>query len=342
VFAAQQLDQITALAGSKEPGLRADALPAKLKLLNWGANASTKGKFIVNDTTVRLLPLNQRALGFERIALDFEHNTVPGTEEYKRSQEPRPVAAFANPVVIPGDGLYVDALDWRPAGAGNRANYEDLSPTVGTNDRGEVTFIHSVALCRNGSVHNLTIDSATTLAALTASANLNPPNTMSENNFSLATLATLMGLSNTATEADVKARFTALSTPPAATPPVITLSATVDGKAVTLTPTEMVERVISLTARLDAAEKAALDAQRAEVITALAADGKVPKKADGTAYSADELKALDVPTLRVLSANTPKTVPLSAQQRAAAASGNDKSEKTGAERAAAAWNTLEK
>ncbi len=328
-----------ALTGSKEPGLRADALPAKLKLLNWGANPATKGNFVVNETTARLLPLNQRALGFERIALDFEHNTVPGTEEYKRSQEPRPIAAFANPVVIPGDGLYVDALDWRPAGAKNRANYEDLSPTVGTNDRGEVTFIHSVALCRNGSVHNLTIDSATTLAALTAAAPKPQPQvTMSE--ITLAKLATLIGLSTTATEADVQARFKELSTPPATREPVITLTAKIDGKDVTLTPAEMVTRVLDLSARLDARDKAALDAERAQILTALSAAGQVPKKADGPAYSADELAGLDVPTLRVLTANTPKTVPLSASQKAAA--GAAQGEKKGADRAAAAWNTLEK
>jgi len=324
---------LTALPGSKEAALSAADLPKRLRLFAWGDNSSTKGKFTVNETTLRQLAANQRALGFERIALDFEHNTVPGTAEYLRSQEPRPIAAFANPVVIQGEGLFVDALDWRPRGIAERANYEDLSPTVGTNDRGEVTFIHSVALCRNGAVDNLTIDSATLLAALTANATQVTPKPM----LTPAALAALMGLPETASEADVKAKFTSLSNP--ATPPVIALTATVDGKSVTLTPAEVAQKIVDLSAQFAALRDGATNAERTAIITALSADGKVPKKSDGTAYSADELKALDVPMLKLLSANTPKTVPLSASQRAAASQGT---EKTGADRAASAWAGLEK
>jgi hypothetical protein len=55
------------------------------------------------------------------------------------------------------------------------------------------------------------------------------------------------------------------------------------------------------------------DSERMRIVTLLSAEGKSPKREDGAAYSRDELMALDVPALKLLHANTPVTVPLSAR-----------------------------
>ena len=78
-----------------EIALSADAskLPHRIKVLNWGDNLNCYGK------RVNVGPLFAKCLAaptypFRKVALDFEHNTYPGTTAYKESQEPRPVAGF--------------------------------------------------------------------------------------------------------------------------------------------------------------------------------------------------------------------------------------------------------
>ena len=130
-------------------------MPRRLKLLNWGVNQTVFGPVIVNETTAALLPMNQKKLGFDTIALDYEHNTVPKTPEYERTKEPREIAANCVPLVVPGEGLFVDALEYTPSGIQNHMNYIDLSPTPKLSKLGEVVFLHSVALCRQGAVEDL-------------------------------------------------------------------------------------------------------------------------------------------------------------------------------------------
>ena len=131
-------------------------LPRRIKLLNWGRNESVNGPVIVNDMTARLLPKNQKQLGFDRVALDFEHNTVPDSPEFKRTTEPRKVAGYGVPLLVPGDGLYLDEMEYTPAGKEFAREYIDLSPTPSQTPSGEVVFLHSAALCRQGAVDGLT------------------------------------------------------------------------------------------------------------------------------------------------------------------------------------------
>jgi Mu-like prophage I protein len=130
------------------------ALPGRLKILEWGRNPSSKGDVVLDDYSASQLPLNQGA-GFAEVALDFEHNTVPDSEEFKRTTEPRAVAGYGTPIVVRGDGLYLDRMRWTPQGQANARNYIDLSPAVATDAQGRVTFVHSCALTRNGAVHGL-------------------------------------------------------------------------------------------------------------------------------------------------------------------------------------------
>ena len=96
--------------------LAAQDLPRRLKVLDWGVSPSVKGPVQVSPLTATELPSMHRTAGWDRIALDYEHNTLKGSPEYERSQEPRAVAAYGVVVCVPGDGLYLDDLQWTPHG----------------------------------------------------------------------------------------------------------------------------------------------------------------------------------------------------------------------------------
>jgi phage I-like protein len=331
--------------------LSADKLPARLKLANWGDNPSTKGNFRVTEHTVKVLPELQRSLGFGEIALDFEHNTVPGTTEYERTKEPRDVAAYGVPAVVRGDGLYLENLRWTPAGRAAALNFADLSPAVKADTAGNIEFIHSAALCRNGSVDGLTFYSVTIstpnqtkapmtekLIALSAIAGILNMDAASEETAVLAKLkerlnppelTTLSALLNDGkviivdTVNDLAQRVKTIET--ANTKGIAVLSAKIDGKDVSFTA----EDVVSLTARVKKLEEAttsaaasAIEAEKMNIIPLFAKEGRVPMNpATGKAYTADELKAESLPTLKVLAANTPVTVPLSARSKTASTEG---------------------
>lgn len=129
--------------------------PKRLKLLNWGENPSTKGPIVLNAFTAQVMPLLQRELGLDRVALDFEHNTVPGSDAWKNSKDPRPVAAHGVPLLVLNDGLYLDDLVWTEEGRKNADNYPDLSPCVARGSDGAMLFCHSAALTMTGSVYGL-------------------------------------------------------------------------------------------------------------------------------------------------------------------------------------------
>lgn len=150
-----------------------EKLPGRLKILNWGANPNAKGEPInVTDRTVSELPLYQRAYGFDTCALDYEHNTVPGSVEYKRTTEPRKVAAYFHPEVVPNDGIYLVIDSYTPSGMENAREFIDLSPAVKLDKKtNEVLFVHSTALCRQGAVdgvhfYNITIPEEMTVEAM--------------------------------------------------------------------------------------------------------------------------------------------------------------------------------
>jgi hypothetical protein len=128
-------------------------LPTRLQLLKWGKNVTAKGTFLVGAITLASLAANQHKLGFDEIVLDFEHNTVPGHPSNKG--EPAAIASRGKPVVIENEGLFLEALSWTEAGRANREHYPDLSPTIAVDENGEVIFVHSAALCRNGATYDL-------------------------------------------------------------------------------------------------------------------------------------------------------------------------------------------
>jgi phage I-like protein len=278
--------------------LAADPLPQRLKLLNWGRNDSTKGPVLLDEISAQALAANQRALGFDRVALDYEHNTVPGTPEYERTREPRDVAAYGTPVVIPGDGLYLENLQWTPSGRASAKNYADLSPAPSRDAEGRVVFLHSAALVRNGAVFDLSFFSATPT-----------PKAMTDT-LTLADLATALGLDAQAPRADVLTKLSAALKPaPVDLTPLTARIETIEkarpsgGAGVTLEAFAALEaRVKDIEAARTTDQTAAEQREREALIAEATREGKL------IPLTAEQIKTVPLDTFKALVAGLPKNV----------------------------------
>ncbi len=144
-------------------------LPTRLVVVPWGEHsARERGVVRVNQRTLDTFAASQEALRLDRVAIDFEHNTVPGTPAYQASKEPREVAGYGTPVVVLNVGIVLEDIQWTPEGRKALAggHYQDLSPTAFRSEDGTVLGLHSVALCRHGELEGLTIQAATAAAEL--------------------------------------------------------------------------------------------------------------------------------------------------------------------------------
>ncbi len=342
------LPDLISLRAISNRALKSDTLPTRIKIFNWGDNPSTKGNFKVGERSLERLAARQRSFGYERVALDYNHCSVPGSPEHEQlfqAGQPPIIFGYGRPHLVKDDGLYLEDMEWTPLGAEKARNFEDLSPAASA-ECGEIDFIHSVALTTNGCLHDVTFFSAERGAA-TRSADqraiaINPPRpigsrsenkttmTTSSNQFiTLAALAGALGLAAEAGEADVTRKLQKL----AALEPLagllvpdgktVLLSATVDGRTVSVAPEDIVRlaaRLERLEADVRAGGEAARQIECGRLLTLLAAEGKTPINPNsGKAYTAEELRQLDLPTLKLLHANTPVTVPLSARTRPATA-----------------------
>jgi phage I-like protein len=315
-------------------------LPSRIKILNWGRNDTVHGPVFVSERTAASFTANQYKLGRVRVALDFEHNTVPGTEEYQRTQEPRPVAAFGAAKLVPNDGLYLESLGWTPDGKKSAFNFEDLSAAPFLDAEGHVLALHSAALTKNGATYDLpTFFDQAEIKAMSASLTNQQHNThktMAEKFLSLAVLAATVGLADTATESDVIIKLKERLAPPqlpdlkpltasiealdarfkkieeAGNKAIATLSATVDGKVVTLNAEDLVKlqtEVKTLSATLTASSTKAEETERTQLIEQATREGKV------IPLSAEGIKTVPTPALKEMIAGLPKgVVPLSARK----------------------------
>jgi phage I-like protein len=136
-------------------------LPAEIVICPWGESRDLDGNpVIVNETTLAELGMNQTKYGFDEIAMDFEHGTVPKRDADGKAiapSEPVAIAGMGTLTVREGVGIVYQPVSWTTAGepAYTGRHFRDLSPTVSKNEKGEVIFVHSVALCRNGQIRDL-------------------------------------------------------------------------------------------------------------------------------------------------------------------------------------------
>lgn len=267
-----------ALQGAFAPGSDGQ-LPTRIKIFNWGVNETKKGPVILNDTTVRELPLNQAAAGFDVISLDFQHNTVEGSEEFKRTKEPRDIAAQLQLDLVPGDGLYVTVLNWTPTGKDKAINYVDLSPAPAVNSKRELVFIHSVALCRQGATEDLHFLTLSVGETSTKESAMDPKD-----------LQELISKSISDALKPLTDRLTVLETTGTGA------KTSIETLAADMTATKQTVATLTATLAQKDREDLILDAKRA---------GKV------IPLSAEDLKTVDLGMLRKIVAQTPVTVPVS-------------------------------
>lgn len=132
-------------------------LPRRIRLAKWGPNkarghgeAGAGVTFLVNETTLKALPANQRERGFDLVPLDFEHATHKGHPNY----QPGPVktAGMGRVEVEAGEGIFLVVDKYTPAGLEYAASYPDVSGVFWTNGKGEVVMVSSVALTLQGAV----------------------------------------------------------------------------------------------------------------------------------------------------------------------------------------------
>ena len=300
-------------------------LPSRIKILDWGVSKNTNtGEVILDEESAKLFEATQKAIGRERVALDFEHNTAPGSDAYAESAEPRPVAAYGTARVIAGEGLFLDDLQWTPEGQQNARNYEDLSPAPFLKDN-RVIGLHSCALTRAGAVEGLHFFSSfSTLDKVAAwvgapeaqkdnhmkdhikkmRAHFKLPETMSDDDVVKHAAEHLasghepgkLGFPGNATEGGE--HFASYMTK---------MQADLTAQFATLLDSKIKETVTPLTAKVDAlttsnadAEKRAADAERASLIAQAAREGKL------LPLSADSLKTISPVLLKEIVEASPK------------------------------------
>ncbi len=195
--------------------------PSRLVVFPWGTHPTRRGKFIVSDLTASVFAGNQAKMRLDgKIALDFEHNTLPGTTAFKNSPEPRAVAAWGLAAVEPQVGIVLTDLEWTPEGltAWKGRHYQDLSPSPFRDAENNVIALHSVALVRHGEVEGLTLHAAASkeiaafLCALSADADPTTPDPALANSMkdALSKLLALLGQTVSA-ETDEAGLTTALT-----------------------------------------------------------------------------------------------------------------------------------
>lgn len=300
-----ELIALRANAPQFDPAQGEKGLPEKILVLAWGDHDTTQGKVICDDTTMRQLAAYNKARNWDRIALDFEHNSVPGSPTYKG--EPVKVAGYGTLQLVPGEGIYLLMTSWTPEGREYAAggHYGDLSPVVKCNDGNEVIGLHSVALCRHGATPGLVFLSA----AFDAHTGGHDPSrtkrlsttTMKPEEL-VSKLAEMLGLAATSTPDEVLA---ALTTKMGETEKELsamkekqkTLSASQgneDFKALSAQLTTLQEQLKTLSAQQ-------LDSQRGEIIAQATREGK---QVPGVA------KTMSIADLKQLCAELPVTIPL--------------------------------
>lgn len=291
--------------------LSADAakLPRRIKVLNWGENPNCHGRR-VNVGALFVKCLAAAEYPYRKVALDFEHNTFPGTAAYKESKEPRPVAGFGTIEAVEGDGVYICMTAWTPEGEKMAANYADVSAGAVTDKEGNLVAVASVALCRAGAVDGMDFVEAplsgSVSSALSGIINQGRAEPGHQDNQKgqpamdyKALLLKLLGLGEDATDEAIQAALDAAGKKPTQEEQDAALSAAVKA-AVAEAVKPINEKVAALSAAAEAHEKADLIAEAAR-------EGKV------IALGADAVGKITVEDLKATIEKTPVTVPLSAK-----------------------------
>lgn len=258
------------------------SLPRRIMVLPWGEVPNSNGDRLVVGKRL-LEEMAGETYAYRTVALDFEHNTCPGADEYERTAEPRPVAGYGRIVAEEGKGVFLEMERWTPEGLAMAHNYQDVSAVPVTMDGSpEVVAVVSVALCRNGAVPGAEFRESTL-----STRNPQNPNKEKEEMDYKAILLKLLGLPEDAPDEAISETVEKLNKAKAPEP-------NPDGG------------VAPLAARIDALERRADKAEKETILARARSEGKV------VSLSADAIAKLSPHDLEETVAKTPATVPLSA------------------------------
>ena len=285
--------------------LSADAakLPRRIKVLNWGDNPNCHGRR-VNVGPLFAKCLSSAVYPYRQVALDFEHNTFPGTAAYKESREPRPVAGFGSIEVVEGRGVYLTMSSWTPEGERMAVNYADVSAGAVTDEDGNVVAVASVALCRAGAVDGMDFVEAPLSGGVSSALSgiINNNNQEGQAMDFKALLIKSLGLGDDATDEAIQAALAkALGRKPDENQEARQAAMSAAVKAA------VAEAVKPIQGQVAALSAAAVAHEKRDLVAEAAREGKV------VALSADALAKLSVEDLKATIAKTAVTVPLSAK-----------------------------
>lgn len=293
--------------------LSADAakLPRRIKVLNWGENPNCHGRR-VNVGPLFAKCLSSAVYPYRQVALDFEHNTFPGTAAYKESSEPRPVAGFGTVEVVEGRGVYLTMSSWTPEGERMAVNYADVSAGAVTDKDGNVVAVSSVALCRAGAVDGMDFVEAPLSGGVSSALSgiinqdggmkpASPKQKGTAMDFR-ALLIKSLGLGDDATDEAIQAALAkALERKPDENQEARQAAMSAAVKAA------VAEAVKPIQEQVAALSAAAVAHEKRDLVAEAAREGKV------VALSAEALGKLSVEDLKATIAKTAVTVPLSAK-----------------------------
>lgn len=184
------LGTVTALRANDA---ESDKLPSRVRLFSWGENLgrTTGARIVVGEKSQQCLSVNQTRFARDLVALDYEHQSVPGHPRFK--EDPRHNAAHGKIELIEGDGVYLSGISYTPNGREHALSYADVSAVAHTDKDGNLLMVSSVALTQAGDVSGMTFDEA--VAALSATDQIENPKTMEkENDKFRELLISLLGL----------------------------------------------------------------------------------------------------------------------------------------------------
>jgi len=295
-------------------------LPKRLLILPWGINTTTQGPVVCNEATAAVLLSNNAASGFDRPVLDFEHSSEPAAPTYRG--EPAKIAGHGTLEVVPGEGVYLLMAHWTPEGreSAGGGHYPDLSPVVKVNDKNEVIALKSAALCRHGATPGLVFLSAETTPHHQSSAKPTAKSQTLRPSPSALRLKLLSTMTKPPATADefLAALRGMLNMPAEATPEEVfaglekMLSAKVEKtgesdemKSLSAAITELKTVLTAQGESLKLLSASHSESERTRIIDAATREGKVISKTLAAKLSLEDL--------RLLSAETPVTVPVTIQ-----------------------------
>ncbi len=282
-------------------------LPSRILLLRWGENKNANGARVVVGDDFREA-VEGEYYPYKRIALDFEHNTCPGTPEYEHTKEPRAIAAYGDIECVPGVGVFLRISRWTPAGREHARDYEDVSAAPLCDAAGNVRAIPSAALCRTGAVPGVAFRESPLSATPAAPGGETDGNGTEKTNMDYREkLVKLLGLAEDSTDDVIEAAYDLMLSKAAE-------ASAAEGVAEAKTEAEKAEETLqSLSAKVNAY---GAELNRIRISQELGEKNRILAEArlagKVVPLNASAIARLSVADIRSVCDETPVTVPLSA------------------------------